>query len=1022
MQAPPFGISLLLLMLVHCIAPAGMAQSYPFRHLTTADGLLSDQRIRMAEDHMGRLWIASDEGINVFDGQSLTSYSYPDHSGLLHNNITQIYCDKNGVIWVAHNKGIQYLLPAAQQFLTLSLPAPLNPEDLLMGETDTALIVLSRTGCYTVDGEYRVRTTEWMNDIIIQHGFPLSIEKLSNDEWLWGCDKGLLRVSLAQQQVVRLYPYLQAWAIQKMNDSLVLCGSFSRAQTAIVHLHSGAVTDINAWPSDDGRVMGGYVGAIFPAGEDSYMLSSRYDGVYKVDVRMKFIQHLVNDPADATSLNTNYCRTLYVTRNGTLFVHGKGLSYTSLHQPVFQAVRNLVDQSGSPYHSVVNCFAEDADGSIWIGTNKGLLLWREGKARGHFILHRHLDNTAERWSTIRHLAKDHRNRVWAGTFGGGIAVLENGQLRAANKFRRGEQVSGRIPNVFALIPDGGQQFLVCAYAGLYLYDAAQEHIQLLDNHPVLGSIARNRTFYALVDRQGNWWLAQSKGLFYYEKAANQLSRVTLPDEHSEESIQCVAEDSSGNIYAGGFNGVYMIDRLRMRVGKCINRQDGLSSDHITGLLCDQKGDLWIIGNKGLSRYEPTKNRLTSFDVNDGVLSGNHQFSSYYSANDGRIYIGNVDGFYYFHPDSIHQQTTAIPVYITQLVPGDSVINTMAASVHRLSWRQNHVTFSYLAVDYKSGPQLQYRYRLQGFDTGYVYAGRERRARYTNLPAGQYQFTAEVSANGKDWFAAKQPVTIIIGKAFWKTWWFQCGIVLLLALAGWYFYRRRVQQISREAQIRADYEIRLNELENSALRTQMNPHFIFNCLNTINAFINSNDRILANQYISKFSRLIRLILDHSRQKKITLAEELEALELYIQIERFRFDNKFEYALTIDEQLDPSTTEIPSLMIQPFVENAILHGLLPLKQPGRLSVQLQLLNDRLLCVIEDNGVGRAFAAKNPMHKVAGKKSHGMEITMKRIELFNKENGLEARPVITDGQDENGQPRGTRVEIMLAWLPSY
>src|SRR5690606_2299769 len=124
-----------------------------------------------------------------------------------------------------------------------------------------------------------------------------------------------------------------------------------------------------------------------------------------------------------------------------------------------------------------------------------------------------------------------------------------------------------------------------------------------------------------------------------------------------------------------------------------------------GLLCDKKGHLWIIGNRGLSRYEPSTNRLTSFDVNDGLLSGNHQFSSYYLAKDGKIYIGNVDGFYYFHPDSIRQQATAIPVYITQLASGDSVITTAEETVHRLSWRQQHVTFSYLAVDYKSGPDL-----------------------------------------------------------------------------------------------------------------------------------------------------------------------------------------------------------------------------------------------------------------------------------------------------------------------------
>lgn len=118
---------------------------------------------------------------------------------------------------------------------------------------------------------------------------------------------------------------------------------------------------------------------------------------------------------------------------------------------------------------------------------------------------------------------------------------------------------------------------------------------------------------------------------------------------------------------------------------------------------------------------------------------------------------------------------------------------------------------------------------------------------------------------------------------------------------------------------------------------------------------------ANQYISKFAKLIRLILDHSRQKKISLAEEVEVLELYIQLERIRFDNKFEYHINIDLTIETDTTEIPPLVLQPFVENSILHGLLPLPQGGRLMISIQKLNNTMLCIVEDNGIGRQQARK-------------------------------------------------------------
>jgi sensor histidine kinase YesM len=258
--------------------------------------------------------------------------------------------------------------------------------------------------------------------------------------------------------------------------------------------------------------------------------------------------------------------------------------------------------------------------------------------------------------------------------------------------------------------------------------------------------------------------------------------------------------------------------------------------------------------------------------------------------------------------------------------------------------------------------------------------------------------------------------------FWGTWWFRLLTLLAMTLLVYVAYRLRVKQIEQKEKLRSDYEIKLNILENSALRSQMNPHFIFNSLNTINSFINKNERSQANEYITKFSKLIRLILDHSRQRKITLADELEIVDLYVKVERIRFENKFDYNINIASDIDASCVELSPLIIQPFVENAILHGLLPSENKGLMQVILQRKNNLLLCTIEDNGIGRKKALANKLHSPQKQKTHDIETTLNRIELFNKEHNINTPVIITDLTDSNGNAAGTRVEITLAWVESY
>jgi LytS/YehU family sensor histidine kinase len=209
----------------------------------------------------------------------------------------------------------------------------------------------------------------------------------------------------------------------------------------------------------------------------------------------------------------------------------------------------------------------------------------------------------------------------------------------------------------------------------------------------------------------------------------------------------------------------------------------------------------------------------------------------------------------------------------------------------------------------------------------------------------------------------------------------------------------------------------NELEMQVLRSQMNPHFIFNCLNAINRYILMSDPQTASDYLTKFSRLMRMALNHSKQTLIPLEDELAMLKLYLDLEKLRFKDAFNYEICIGEEVDAAAVFIPPLLLQPFVENAIWHGLMHRKGQGRLLVRVRAQGRDLVCEIEDNGVGRARAAELRSKSAELKKSMGIGITKNRLELLDRSLGRQSAIEIEDLYDDAGRPAGTRVVLSIS-----
>jgi len=236
------------------------------------------------------------------------------------------------------------------------------------------------------------------------------------------------------------------------------------------------------------------------------------------------------------------------------------------------------------------------------------------------------------------------------------------------------------------------------------------------------------------------------------------------------------------------------------------------------------------------------------------------------------------------------------------------------------------------------------------------------------------------------------------------------IVFLLAVFSLLYYQRNRRNKMETEKIKA-------ELQTQVLRSQMNPHFIFNCLNSIENFIMQNDKRQASDYLNKFSQLIRSILDSSRNEVVPISKDMEALKLYVELEQLRFNNKFSFTIFLDPALAGGDYLVPSLLVQPFVENAIVHGMAHSEgKTLNLSVMASLEGDKIKYTIEDNGIGREKARVYNMQNKPYHKSVGLKITEERINIYNDQAGQKESIQIVDLYDENKNPGGTKVEIIL------
>lgn len=470
------------------------------------------------------------------------------------------------------------------------------------------------------------------------------------------------------------------------------------------------------------------------------------------------------------------------------------------------------------------------------------------------------------------------------------------------------------------------------------------------------------------------------------------------------------EDKKGNLWIGtNEQGLYIY------TGDSIinySEKDGLASDKIYEITADSSDNIWISTNKGLTKANfafDKKICFTSFNETNGLPSNE---IIKISAFGNRIFCATRDRLFFFNTLNLTKNLVPPPIMVS-----NCTINGLDydyKKVSPLKYYENNLKLILNRLSYKGSGHYNYMYKLWGFDSDYNYSNYNT-INYNNLPPGNY--TLEIYAINNDGIKSKTPVKIIflIGPPFWLKWWFiLCEIATVLFLI-YLIIKWRVNGIEKREMEKTILNKKIAEHQMNALRAQMNPHFIFNAINSIQHFILENNKELAYHYLAQFSKLIRLVLDNSRKNVIPLAKEIETIELYIDLEKIRFETPFTFLLHIENDIDIDEILVPPMLIQPFIENSIRHGLSPKKEDGLLKLNYRISNDELHITLIDNGIGREAAktANQPNKKHI---SAGLPITFDRINLLKEEYRTNAKIEIVDLYNENNQPLGTKVEIVL------
>lgn len=991
----------ILLLMAWCPAIAQYSP-YTYQHYTVNDGLPSSTVYGMEQDSRGYLWLATASGLVRFDGYQFKVYTADD--GLAGNEVLNTIISEDGRQWVIpFRPGPGYLVDDKLQVFKshpVFLADRMNSVTYDL-ETNSYFFGFGRSGVVRVN-KLNITDTTWYNVDLAPELFPAGYTFVVKDSFgnIWSGGNEHAGIYRDGQFNFRKYdiPAVTGrnnFALMSTGENGIGVGISSFMKLVVLtdtvggyevffdiseHITSERVLNAIAgkqheffvttnhgayrllrepsgvWRRDT-LLFGLDVTDVFVDDEDNLWLCTLKEGLFYFSRASLSANKITDDRINAISLGFDSI-VLAGAANGNLHYRRGGGAWTKKTLPI-----------------TFNRFKPSVEEMLFDSTNQRFWVWCQ-----LYLLF--VDESLQLDTFYKTGLPNGESSFFLDTkftFANNAHIVEHGNPKGLTQHKQRFWMSN---------PFGLQQLT---------YD-----LQSPDSN-FIHRVATGRYGAVSTYHDSVLFVSNLSGLFIWDETGDSLVPLNIPILGKHNPL-CFS-DAGANYMLVGLDGggvmVYTPDSSWL-----ISLDESTAANVVNSIVWHQ-GAFLVATNGGVFQLPvkdgwPHAAAVSPLIINDGLPSIE---SISLQVVDQELLVGTSKGLVSF-PLSLIEADTIIPrIFLNRAVALDSAV--LLDTPLKLPYDDNALEISYVGISYKSRKHILYKYRLLG-EKDYSFT-ENTSVRYSSLQPGKYTFEVLARSMQGVWSTEAATFSFTVLPPFWQTWWFRTMAALLAfgavvrATYGVVRYNRNKDAIARQ----------ILELESQALRAQMNPHFIFNSLNAVHDFIADSDQRSAHIYLSRFAKLVRAILRQSRESAITLEEEIETLKLYANLEQMRFHEKFDVLFEVDSQLETDIVVLPPMIVQPYVENAIKHGLMNRTEKGQLKISIFKEAEILTFIIEDNGIGRAASALiNQKHDVAHK-SYGMQITAERLSV-NKAGKQTGQVIITDLEGTEGEAMGTRVTL--------
>jgi len=821
-----------------------------FTNTTKENGLSSEQVNDIIEDRLGFIWFATSNGLNRFDGVDIKKFLHTpnDHTSISNNNILCIDNAKNGDLWIGTHKGInRYNFKTGKfehEFFGLSNQIVFT----IFEEDDNFLWIGAQQGLFALN-----LTTNKVQDFsYLPHFNELGILDIKKDKrgrlWIGTWEGGLhlltekkvvadtLQLEFKQFQVSTKDGGDRVWALYPENENRMWIGTFGgglflmNIKTPNKNILSNEDIEFTSFEigvDADNKISQNQVTCITQNNNGNIWLSTlgginifNPNEIAEGNIHFK---KKYNSFRVSNSLISNEVWKVYSDSNNMIWLASAiGVSKHNPYKKKFKRHYPLQKYQSESIRTIL----EDKEGMHWIGTDHiGLIKYNPINNETESIKIGGFVNIFEN-IRINDLKLQNEN-LWIGSAKGLSKLNLNTKQIKEYQFFLNEDTDQKNPIIVRkiLMTKQGNFWLATHHGVIFVDGVSMEYII----YNINDGIVSNDVFYVEEDKNGAIWIATYSGASKINRQGKKITSLNFESSNSENDITTTIVSNSihslitegENIWLGTING---FSQINVNTHKITNHKLPLEhNDIVAGMLIDDDRNLWFMGRQGISQYNPETGNQIAFTTDDGLHGNNFSLNSKFKSQTGEMFFAGVGGYTSFHPDSISSNKNIPDVYITDVkVFNKSLLlesNILSTDEINISYKQNFISFEYMAMNFNQSEKNQYQYMLDGFDEGWIYAGTKKTATYTNLDGGDYTFRVKASNNDGYWNEAGRSIKLNIKPPYWETWWFRILLICSLLLLVLLIHKIRTTQLKKRSLTLINYNRSLNHEIAEKIKTQ-----------------------------------------------------------------------------------------------------------------------------------------------------------------------------------------------------------